>query len=110
LKLLTTHPRNQTSHLYDESILDEVFEKVVNQYPILFEQLEARMNEFSGMETGLGQKSLQAIADVVYSNAHVQDAKIFGSRAIGNFRCEGEMLREGHYDEGNWRCEGLSDD
>ena len=37
------------------------------------------------METGLSQKSLRAIADVVYSNAHVQDAKIFGSRAIGTF-------------------------
>ena len=38
------------------------------------------------METGLGQKSLQAIADVVYSNIRVQEAKIFGSRAIGTFR------------------------
>ena len=37
------------------------------------------------METGLSQKSLRAIADVVYANAHVQDAKIFGSRAIGKF-------------------------
>jgi nucleotidyltransferase substrate binding protein (TIGR01987 family) len=45
LWLDTILTRNQTSHLYDESILDEVFEKVVNQYPILFEQLEARMNE-----------------------------------------------------------------
>jgi hypothetical protein len=31
--------------LYDESILEEVFEKVVSQYPVLFEQLEGRMNE-----------------------------------------------------------------
>jgi hypothetical protein len=62
------------------------------------------------METGLCQKSLGAIADVVYSNERVQEAKIFGSRAIGNFRCEGEMLRESHYDEGNYGCEGLSDD
>ena len=38
------------------------------------------------METGLGQKSLQAIADVVYSNIRVQEAKIFGSSAIGTFR------------------------
>ena len=38
------------------------------------------------METGLSQKSLRAIADVVYSNAHVQEAKIFGSRAIGTYR------------------------
>jgi len=38
------------------------------------------------METGLSDKSLQAIANVVYSNAHVQDAKIFGSRAIGTYR------------------------
>jgi nucleotidyltransferase substrate binding protein (TIGR01987 family) len=45
LWLDTILTRNQTSHLYDESILDEVFEKVVNQYPILFEQLEARMNQ-----------------------------------------------------------------
>ena len=45
LWLDTILTRNQTSHLYDESILEEVFEKVVNQYPILFEQLEARMNE-----------------------------------------------------------------
>ena len=45
LWLDTILTRNQTSHLYDESILDEVFEKVVKQYPILFEQLEARMNE-----------------------------------------------------------------
>jgi predicted nucleotidyltransferase len=37
------------------------------------------------METGLTEKSLRAIAKVVYSNAHVQDAKIFGSRAIGTF-------------------------
>jgi len=37
------------------------------------------------METGLSEQSLRAIADVVYSNAHVQDAKIFGSRAIGTF-------------------------
>lgn len=37
------------------------------------------------METGLSQKSLRAIADVVYSNARVQEAKIFGSRAIGTF-------------------------
>ena len=35
---------------------------------------------------GLSQKSLRAIADVVYSNAHVQEAKIFGSRAIGTYR------------------------
>ena len=45
LWLDTILTRNQTSHLYDVSILDEVFEKVVIQYPILFEQLEARMNE-----------------------------------------------------------------
>ena len=38
------------------------------------------------METGLSQKSLRAIADVIYSNAHVQEAKIFGSRAIGTYR------------------------
>jgi predicted nucleotidyltransferase len=37
------------------------------------------------METGISDKSLQAIANVVYSNARVQDAKIFGSRAIGTF-------------------------
>jgi nucleotidyltransferase substrate binding protein (TIGR01987 family) len=45
LWLDTILTRNQTSHLYDESILEEVFEKVVNQYPVLFEQLEVRMNE-----------------------------------------------------------------
>jgi predicted nucleotidyltransferase len=44
------------------------------------------MNYFSGMETGLSEKSLQAIANVVYSNERVQEAKIFGSRAIGTFR------------------------
>ena len=38
------------------------------------------------METGLSDKSLQAIAKVVYSNERVQEAKIFGSRAIGTFR------------------------
>jgi predicted nucleotidyltransferase len=38
------------------------------------------------METGLSQKSLRAIADVIYSNAHVQEAKIFGSRVIGTYR------------------------
>jgi predicted nucleotidyltransferase len=38
------------------------------------------------METGLSDKSLQAIANVVYSNERVQEAKIFGSRAIGTFR------------------------
>jgi predicted nucleotidyltransferase len=38
------------------------------------------------METGLSEKSLQAIANVVYSNERVQEAKIFGSRAIGTFR------------------------
>ena len=37
------------------------------------------------METGLSDKSLQAIANVVYSNERVQGAKIFGSRAIGTF-------------------------
>jgi len=37
------------------------------------------------METGLSDKSLQAIANVVYSNKRVQEAKIFGSRAIGTF-------------------------
>jgi hypothetical protein len=37
------------------------------------------------METGLSDKSLQAIANVVYSNIRVQEAKIFGSRAIGTF-------------------------
>jgi len=37
------------------------------------------------METGLSDKSLQAIANVVYSNTRVQEAKIFGSRAIGTF-------------------------
>ncbi len=45
LWLDTILTRNQTSHLYDESILEEVFEKVVHQYPVLFEQLEVRMNE-----------------------------------------------------------------
>ena len=45
LWLDTISTRNQTSHLYDESILEEVFEKVINQYPVLFEQLEVRMNE-----------------------------------------------------------------
>ena len=38
------------------------------------------------METGLSDKSLQAIANVVYSNIRVQEAKIFGSRAIGTYR------------------------
>ena len=38
------------------------------------------------METGLSEQSLRAIADVIYSNAHVQEAKIFGSRAIGTYR------------------------
>ena len=38
------------------------------------------------METGLSDKSLQAIANVVYSNIGVQEAKIFGSRAIGTYR------------------------
>ncbi|MFM7769621.1 MAG: nucleotidyltransferase family protein [Bacteroidota bacterium] len=38
------------------------------------------------METGLSDKSLQAIANVVYSNERVREAKIFGSRAIGTFR------------------------
>ena len=37
------------------------------------------------METGISEKSLQAIANVVYSNERVQGAKIFGSRAIGTF-------------------------
>ena len=37
------------------------------------------------METGLSEKSLRAIANVVYSNERVQGAKIFGSRAIGTF-------------------------
>jgi predicted nucleotidyltransferase len=37
------------------------------------------------METGLSEKSLRAIATVVYSNERVQGAKIFGSRAIGTF-------------------------
>jgi len=45
LWLDTILTRNRTSHLYDESILEEVFEKVVTQYPVLFEQLEIRMNE-----------------------------------------------------------------
>ena len=38
------------------------------------------------METGLSQKSLRAIANVVYSNERVQAAKIFGSRAMGTYR------------------------
>ena len=37
------------------------------------------------METGLSEKSLRTIANVVYSNERVQGAKIFGSRAIGTF-------------------------
>lgn len=37
------------------------------------------------METGLSERSLRAIANVVYSNERVKDAKIFGSRAIGTF-------------------------
>jgi len=37
------------------------------------------------MKTGLSDKSLQAIAKVVYSNERVHDAKIFGSRANGTF-------------------------
>ncbi|MFN4885121.1 MAG: nucleotidyltransferase family protein [Bacteroidota bacterium] len=37
------------------------------------------------METGLSEQSLRAIANVLYSNARVQSAKIFGSRAIGTF-------------------------
>ena len=45
LWLDTISTRNQTSHLYDETVLDEVFEKVIHQYPILFEQLEDRMNK-----------------------------------------------------------------
>lgn len=45
LWLDTISTRNQTSHLYDETILDEVFEKVIHQYPVLFEQLEDRMNK-----------------------------------------------------------------
>ena len=38
------------------------------------------------METGLSEKSLRAIASVLYSNSRVTSAKIFGSRAIGTFR------------------------
>jgi predicted nucleotidyltransferase len=38
------------------------------------------------METGLSEKSLRAIASVLYSNSRVTRAKIFGSRAIGTFR------------------------
>lgn len=45
LWLDTISTRNQTSHLYDETVLDEVFEKVIHQYPVLFEQLEYRMNK-----------------------------------------------------------------
>lgn len=37
------------------------------------------------METGLSEKSLRNIANVVYSNERVQGAKIFGSRAVGTF-------------------------
>ena len=37
------------------------------------------------METGLTEQSLRAIANVLYSNERVRDAKIFGSRAIGTF-------------------------
>jgi len=38
------------------------------------------------METGLSEQSLRTIANVVYSNEHVQSAKIFGSRAVGTFQ------------------------
>ena len=37
------------------------------------------------METGLSEQSLRAIANVLYSNARVSGAKIFGSRAIRTF-------------------------
>lgn len=37
------------------------------------------------METGLSERSLRAIAKVVYSNERVKNAKIFGSLAIGTF-------------------------
>jgi predicted nucleotidyltransferase len=43
------------------------------------------------MKTGLSDKSLQAIANVVYSNERVQEAKIFGSRAIGTFRAGSDI-------------------
>lgn len=49
------------------------------------------MNYFSYMKTGLSDKSLQAIANVVYSNERVQEAKIFGSRAIGTFRAGSDI-------------------
>jgi predicted nucleotidyltransferase len=49
------------------------------------------MNYFSYMKTGLSDKSLQAIANVVYSNERVQVAKIFGSRAIGTFRAGSDI-------------------
>lgn len=37
------------------------------------------------METGLSEKSMRAIASVIYSNSRVTSAKIFGSRAIGTY-------------------------
>jgi uncharacterized protein len=49
------------------------------------------MNYFSYMKTGLSDKSLQAIAKVVYSYERVQEAKIFGSRAMGTFRAGSDI-------------------
>jgi len=43
------------------------------------------------METGLSEKSLQAIGNVVYSNERVQEAQIFGSRAMGTFRAGSDI-------------------
>jgi nucleotidyltransferase substrate binding protein (TIGR01987 family) len=44
LWLDTILTRNLTSHLYDNAVLEEIFLKVTNQYPVLFEQLEQSLN------------------------------------------------------------------
>lgn len=45
--------RNQTSHNYDDEIVDEIFEAVVNDYYPLFVNFERVMLKLSGLEPEL---------------------------------------------------------
>ena len=81
--------RNQTSHIYDEDIANEILIKIKSKYYAQFIAFyEVMKNKIAQekLEIGLTDILIEKIQNVFSKYKEIESAIVFGSRAKGNYR------------------------